>query len=261
MTHAASAADAVVADRHRKYLAAAYGYGADAPPRAWLRRVGPLDDLLGGPVCWLPAHPGGTVLDVGCGSGAFLARMRTLGWQVAGVEPDPAAAATAARVHGLDVEASLANFAHRQFDAITMHHVIEHLPDPAAEVKALAARLAPGGRLAIVTPNIHSLGRRRFGASWVHWDPPRHLWLFSRPALNRVVTEAGLEVERSWTTGRFARFVWTASTRIRTRGRVTDERRSLVQTAGAVAFQLAEQSLGLVVADAGEELVVVARQR
>ena len=88
MTHAASAADAHVSDRTRRYLASHYGYAG--PGGSWLPATRLVDDQLGGRVCWLPARPGGTVLDMGCGSGAFLARMRALGWQVAGVEPDPA---------------------------------------------------------------------------------------------------------------------------------------------------------------------------
>ena len=262
MTHAASATDAVVSGLDLRYVSAAYGYGADAPQaQTWLRAIRPLDDLLGGRVCWLPARASGVLLDVGCGSGAFLARMRGLGWQVAGVEPDPAAAEAAKRVHGIDVETGLARFGDRRFDAITMHHVIEHLPDPHAEVARIAQHLAPGGRLVIVTPNIRSAGRRLFGAHWVHWDPPRHLWMFSRPALEQVVTAAGLQVERSWTTGRYARFVWTAGRRIRVTGRVGDAPRSLGQTAAAVTFQLMEQAIGIVVSDLGEELVVVATRR
>ncbi len=262
MTHAASAADAAVSDLDARYLSAAYGYGAGAPSaQTWLRAIRPLDDLLGGRVCWLPARRSGALLDVGCGSGAFLARMRGLGWNVAGVEPDPAAADAAKRVHGIDVETELARFGDRRFDAITMHHVIEHLPGPHAEVARVAQNLAPGGRLVIVTPNIRSAGRRLFRPHWVHWDPPRHLWMFSRPALEQVVTDAGLHVERSWTTGRYARFVWTAGRRIRATGRVSDAPRSLGQTATAVTFQLVEQAIGLVARDLGEELVVVATLR
>lgn len=262
MTHAATAADAVVSGTEARYLGAAYGYGLAAPGgSSWLRAVRPLDDWLGGRVCWLPARPGGTVLDVGCGSGAFLARMRALGWAVAGVEPDPAAAEAARSVHGVTVASHLEAFAARRFDAATMHHVIEHLPDPAAEVAAVAGRLVPGGRLVIVTPNIHSVGRRWFGAHWVHWDPPRHLWMFSRPALQQLVEDAGLVVERSWTTGRFARFVWTSSSRIRATGRIGDRTRTAAGTVAAAAFQVLEQAVGLVAPDAGEELVVVARRR
>ena len=259
MTHAASAADAVVTGLEARYLQSAYGYGGGGGT-GWLRAIRPLDDLLGGRVCWLPAMRGGTVLDVGCGSGAFLARMRHLGWQVAGVEPDPAAAAAARDIHGIDVEADVARFAGRTFNAITMHHVIEHVPAPEATVASLAALLAPGGRLVVVTPNIDSAGRRHFGAHWVHWDPPRHLRLFSLRALRGVATTVGLVVERGWTTGRYARFVWTASTSIGATGRVGDAAIPPGRRIASFAFQAVEQLQGLGEADAGEELVVIARR-
>jgi 2-polyprenyl-3-methyl-5-hydroxy-6-metoxy-1,4-benzoquinol methylase len=259
MTHAASASDAVVDGLEAGYLQAAYGYGGTRAA-GWLRALRPLDDLLGGRACWLPAMPGGTVLDVGCGSGAFLARMRHLGWQVAGVEPDPAAAAAAREVHGIDVEADVTRFAGRTFNAITKHHVIEHLPAPEATVASLAARLAPGGRLVIVTPNIDSAGRRRFGAHWVHWDPPRHLRLFSLRALTNLATGAGLVVERGWTTGRYARFVWTASTNIAATGRVGEGAIPAGRRLASFGFQAVEQVRSFLQADAGEELVVIARR-
>jgi 2-polyprenyl-3-methyl-5-hydroxy-6-metoxy-1,4-benzoquinol methylase len=261
MTHAASPADAHVGAVTRRYLAAAYGYGG--PPVGAGRRsaVTAIDDALGGQVCWLPFRPGGTLLDVGCGSGAFLARMRALGWQVAGVEPDPAAAAVARDVHGLDVEVDITPSGTRPFDAITMHHVIEHLPDPFATVAALARRLSEGGRLVVVTPNIESVGRRRFGARWVHWDPPRHLWLFSLTALQEVATAAGLKVERAWSTGRFARFVGTASAQIATTGRVRPGGPSLAERVSGAAFQARETVAAFTDAQAGEELVVVAVRR
>lgn len=259
MTHAASAADAQVSGLTRRYLATHYGY-ADAGG-AWLPAIRAIDDQLGGRVCWLPARPGGTVLDMGCGSGAFLARMRALGWQVAGVEPDPAAAAAARDVHGLDVATDITAFGDRTFEAITMHHVIEHLPDPHATVADLARRLTAGGRLVIVTPNIDSLGSRRYGADWVHWDPPRHLWMFSRPSLRAVAEQSGLRVERAFTTGRYARFVGSASTQIRQTRRVREGAPSAGDRVTGLLFQGVEAVAAMSDADAGEEVVVVAARR
>ena len=220
----------------------------------------PLDDALGGTACWLPARPGGSLLDIGCGSGAFLARMRSLGWSVTGVEPDPAAADLARRTRGLEVAKELSELPGRRFDAITMHHVIEHLSDPRTVVADLTERLTPGGRLVVVTPNIRSLGRRLFQSHWVHWDPPRHLWIFSTRALATLMRATGLKIERQFTTARYARFVWTAGTRIRASGRVDQHDSSEVLKLAAMGFQVAEHIAGLVASEVGEELVVIAKR-
>ncbi len=258
MTHAATPLADAARNPADRYLDAVYGRPAVPPAASWLRAVPGLDHLLGGAGAWLPAPPGGRVLDVGCGSGAFLARMRRRGWDVCGVEPDPAAAAAARAVHGIDVAPTVAALGDRRFDAIVMHHVVEHLPDPPAVIRELAERLAPGGRLVIVTPNLHSLGRRRFGSAWVHWDPPRHLWLFSRPALVATVERSGLVVERHFTTARHARFVGTQAGPIARTGRAAAGRPTWPGRVRGLLFQAGEHVQHLADADAGEELVVVA---
>ena len=139
-----------------------------------------------------------------------------------------------------------------------MHHVIEHLPDPHATVADLSRRLTAGGRLVIVTPNIDSLGSRRYGADWVHWDPPRHFWVFSRLSLRAAAEQAGLRVERAFTTGRYARFVGSASTQIRETRRVREGAPSAGDRMTGLLFQGIEAAAAMTDADAGEEVVVVA---
>ena len=143
----------------------------------------------------LPAPgPGARLLDIGCGSGEFLARMREIGWSVVGQEIDPKAAA-AARQRGIEVvlgplEPTSFDL---PFDAITMNHVIEHVHDPVAVLTACLKLLGPGGRLWMATPHADALGRRRFGAHWVELDSPRHLIVFSRRSLELALRRAGFE--------------------------------------------------------------------
>ncbi len=257
MTHASTDSAAGLPAPAAGYVAGVYGYRTTARPwPRWLRHLAPLDDVLGGQVCWLEARSGGRLLDVGCGSGAFLARMRALGWNVQGVEPDPAAADLARR-RGLQVSSSL-EAPMETFDAVTLNHVLEHLPDPDGTLRSITARLAPGGRVAIVTPNPESLGARWFGSRWVHLDPPRHLRLVTPVALARMARDAGLVVERCWTTGRYARFVGAESTRIARTGRVGRDRPPPVLRGMSLAFQAVEQGLGLVRRGLGEEAVLIA---
>ena len=99
----------------------------------------------------LPA--GATVLDYGSGSGEFLAEGMRAGWTMLGVEPGEAYAAHARATHGASVLSALPDDA-GPFDAITSHHVFEHLRDPVAVLISLVARLKPDGILYLSVPDM-----------------------------------------------------------------------------------------------------------
>jgi SAM-dependent methyltransferase len=136
------------------------------------------------------------ILDVGCGNGAFLKRMRSFGWDVHGLDPDPAAAA-AAKASGIDVLVGTladATWPEGWFDAVTMSSVIEHVPDPVAALSACRRLLAPGGTLHLVTPNTRALGAERFGVNWRGFEAPRHLVLFDRRSLSLLLEAQGFDL-------------------------------------------------------------------
>lgn len=132
------------------------------------------------------------VLDIGCGNGAWLSIATTLGWTAMGVEPDRQAR-DQARARGFDVRESLSNWidSKNRFDAITLNHVIEHVPDPLATLGQCFALLRPGGRLYIETPNIDALSHNLFGSNWRGLEPPRHLVLFNRLSLAAALRVVG----------------------------------------------------------------------
>lgn len=232
-----------------------------------LAAIGPLREVSHFERRWLPAALRGRVLDVGCGSGDFLVHMRALGWEVAGVEPDPEAAQVArTALGGADIrtgELEDAAFPESSFDAIALGHVLEHVPAPGATLRACRRLLRPGGCLVLATPNTASLGSERFGASWLHWDPPRHLHLFNRATLSRVASDAGFEVRSVFTASCSARIVFLASSLIEARGRLQGIN---VDGAGpllhlkALAFWAHEYLSTRRDPDCGEELLAIAER-
>ncbi len=140
----------------------------------------------------------GHLLDVGCATGDFLETMRTYpGWQVSGVELSEVASQYARERLGLDVRTGTlqaAGYAPESFDAITLWNVIEHLTDPAAELREMNRLLRPGGLLVFTTPNLGSLDARVFGRYWIGYELPRHFYVFSRDTVNKLLAATGFRL-------------------------------------------------------------------
>jgi 2-polyprenyl-3-methyl-5-hydroxy-6-metoxy-1,4-benzoquinol methylase len=136
---------------------------------------------------------GGRLLDVGCGGGEFLAFMKSLGWQVEGVELDHVAAKQAISM-GIKVPLGTLEeqgYPDNHFAAISLIHVIEHVHNPFDLLRECFRILQPGGQLAIITPNLGSWGHRLFQEAWRGLEPPRHLFLYSHNPLREVAQKAG----------------------------------------------------------------------
>lgn len=236
--------------------------------RRWgnlLARLGPLREMAARAVMGLAGSQRGRLLDFGCGDGAFLDHMRSLGWTVAGVEADARAAEVAGNrleadlIHA-DLDAALdANPG--GFDAVTMSHVIEHLLDPLATLCACADVLRPGGTLVVATPNTASRGHRQFGRNWLHLDPPRHIHLFDTNTLTNLVRRAGYRVERVETPSSSSHFVHQASRLLERRGTLPGIRVEDVGTLERVAsalFWMREYTLTRFGMMCGEEVLLTA---
>jgi SAM-dependent methyltransferase len=161
----------------------------------------------------------GALLDVGCGVGGFLKRVEALGVRTWGLD----LSARAIELGRGYLEADLhcgplgdAVFPGRSFDVVTAWEVLEHVSDAIEFMRAIVARLVPGGRIFLSTPNCAS--------TWVWNDmerdprsrPPVHVAFWDAPSLRRFLERMGLESVRVrrlsvhypaavWSRGRAAR--------------------------------------------------------
>jgi 2-polyprenyl-3-methyl-5-hydroxy-6-metoxy-1,4-benzoquinol methylase len=153
-----------------------------------------------------PIQRDAQVLDIGCGTGAWLERLADAGFS---------------NLHGIDqnvddfrcarATASKANLDHddlalggRRFDLITAIEVVEHLENPGRLYTHIRELLAPGGYALLTTPNIHSLVSRlrhlvsgRLGQFDEKGDPT-HITPLLLVGLERILSRHGLEIVQRW---------------------------------------------------------------
>jgi SAM-dependent methyltransferase len=136
------------------------------------------------------------VLDVGCGAGTFLHRLRTLYHaDVTGVDFKDLSSSpwleAATFHHGTFDEAPIAA---DRFDLVTMWHFLEHDYDPLLSLRTARRVMKRRGRLIVEVPRLDSCTFAWFGDRWPGLQAPQHTVLFDRDSLLGLVKQAGLEV-------------------------------------------------------------------
>lgn len=132
----------------------------------------------------------GSILDVGCGTGAFLHTMQQSGWQITGLEPDENARKKANELYNLNLDSpeKLFSLPAKSFDAITMWHVLEHVHDLHNYIKTLRELLKPDGKIFIAVPNYTCYDAKVYKKFWAAYDVPRHLYHFSPASINTLLS-------------------------------------------------------------------------
>jgi len=138
----------------------------------------------------------GVILDIGAGTGDFLAKAKETGWTVSGIEPNEQAKQLAQQKEVL-LHTKTDDFEDHSFDVITLWHVLEHVPDLQHQIQEIKRLLKPGGYVIIAVPNFKSYDAAHYKSFWAAFDVPRHLWHFSKNAIQKLFAEQELNLTKT----------------------------------------------------------------
>ena len=136
------------------------------------------------------------LLDVGCGIGVFLEYAKFRKWSVFGVEMNKKARKIAEKrlksrilqnIDELKVE--------EKFDAISLWHVLEHLPEPDDVMKKLHYHSTKKAVLVIGVPNRESYDAKLYDKHWAAYDVPIHFWHFTKKDIKNLAEKTGWKVD------------------------------------------------------------------
>ncbi|MEQ8422009.1 MAG: class I SAM-dependent methyltransferase [Arenibacter algicola] len=137
------------------------------------------------------------LLDVGAGTGDFLAVAKKYGWEVAGVEPNELARLKSSE-KGVALLQNLDSIpTSDKYEVITLWHVLEHLPDLESQIAKLVGLLTDNGTLVVAVPNFKSFDAKYYKEFWAAFDVPRHLWHFSKKSVQSIFAKHGMRLVRT----------------------------------------------------------------
>jgi len=148
----------------------------------------------------MPAR-GGKLLDIGCGTGEFLAMAQDAGYSVTGIDFSQMTIEIARSQFGLKelypctVEELVSQKPNEKYDVIVFFELLEHVDDVPGFMSSVKRLLAPGGFIALSVPNRDRWRVNPVGLSVREWDyPPNHFTCWSIPALVNLFTRHGFSV-------------------------------------------------------------------
>ena len=138
----------------------------------------------------------GILLDIGAGTGDFLAVAKQDGWQTIGIEPNDKAKKIANN-KGVQLIETTNLLEDHSIDVITMWHVLEHVPNVENQIKEIKRMLKPNGSIIIAVPNFNSYDANYYDSFWAAFDVPRHLWHFSKKSIQSLFERENFHLEKT----------------------------------------------------------------
>lgn len=201
-----------------------------------------------------PYRSSGNMLDVGCGSGHFLATAKERGWTVYGTEY-PESLCEVCRRRGINIQRGplkTANYGGMAFDVITSFEVIEHIYTPKEELAKFFELLRPGGMVYCTTPNFNAIQRFQLGPEFNILAYPEHLSYYTKDTLRRVFKNAGFSCLKMESTGfSFSRAQPAKIAREKVTGEGSPDEEARKRIEGSVALRLAKDSINSLLSVSG----------
>ena len=140
-------------------------------------------------------QPGGTLLDVGCATGAFM-EVAASNWDVYGVDVSEYAIEQAKKKNLKAFSGVIRDspFKDQKFDVVTLWDTIEHVADPQETIQQISEMTKPGSVVALTTGDVGSSIAKLSGRYWHLYNIPQHLSYFDKTTITKMLKQAGFEI-------------------------------------------------------------------
>ena len=142
---------------------------------------------------------GKKILDLGAGSGFFSLAAKEKGFEVISIEQNKSSIDFAKSI-GIemiesDISSKISMECASVVDNVILNHVFEHILQPYNFLSNLRKNISNHTKIIILIPNANSIWRFVFKEKWYGWDPPIHVHLYDKKAMENIIKNSGFKVE------------------------------------------------------------------